>query len=143
MMITHKNKQNAVNYTQLLLISAWGLTIVVSSFLFFLAGYWIDGKYNTEPTFMLGLFFLAIIPEHRQILLGSLAEKATGIERTGLYKRNRFCFQKNPPFQDKKGGSFLPPFLPYLSWCVWKQCPYSHQQVSALHRLRSKHYFHE
>jgi len=60
MMITHKNKQNAVNYTQLLLISAWGLTIVVSSFLFFLAGYWIDGKYNTEPTFMLGLFFLAI-----------------------------------------------------------------------------------
>lgn len=60
MMITHKKKQNALNYTGLFLLSAWGLAIVVSSFLFFMVGYWIDGKFNTEPTFMLGLLFLAI-----------------------------------------------------------------------------------
>ena len=36
------------------------MAIVASSFLFFLVGYWIDGKFNTEPTFMLGLLFLAI-----------------------------------------------------------------------------------
>jgi len=60
MMITHKKKQNALNYTELFLLSAWGLAIVVCSFLFFMVGYWIDGKFNTEPTFMLGLLFLAI-----------------------------------------------------------------------------------
>jgi F0F1-type ATP synthase assembly protein I len=60
MMITHKHNRNALNYTGLFLLSAWGLFIVVFSFLFFLVGYWIDGKFNTEPTFMLGLFFLAL-----------------------------------------------------------------------------------
>ena len=60
MMITHKKNQSALNYTGLFLLSAWGLAIVVFSFLFFLVGYWIDGKFNTEPTFMLGLFFLAL-----------------------------------------------------------------------------------
>jgi len=60
MMITHKKNQNTLNYTELFLLSAWGLAIVASSFLFFLVGYWIDGKFNTEPTFMLGLLFLAI-----------------------------------------------------------------------------------
>jgi len=60
MMITHKKNQSALNYTELLLLSAWGLAIVASSFLFFMVGYWIDGKLNTEPTFMLGLLFLAI-----------------------------------------------------------------------------------
>ena len=60
MMITHKKNRDALNYTELFLLSAWGLAIVVCSFLFFLVGYWIDGKFNTEPTFMLGLLFLAI-----------------------------------------------------------------------------------
>jgi F0F1-type ATP synthase assembly protein I len=60
MMITHKQNQNTLNYTGLFLLSAWGLFIVAFSFLFFLVGYWIDGKFNTEPTFMLGLFFLAL-----------------------------------------------------------------------------------
>jgi hypothetical protein len=34
--------------------------MVISSFLFLFAGRWIDVKFNTEPTFMLGLFVLAI-----------------------------------------------------------------------------------
>jgi len=60
MMITHKKNHNLLKYTDLLLLSAWGLAIVVSSFLFFMVGYWIDGKLNTQPTFMLGLLCLAV-----------------------------------------------------------------------------------
>jgi len=60
MLLTKRNRQSNINYSQLLMITAWGLTIVVSSFLFLYAGYWLDGKLNTEPTFMLGLFFLAV-----------------------------------------------------------------------------------
>lgn len=60
MFLTRRKRHSTVDYTQLFMISAWGLTIVVSSFLFLYAGYWLDGKLNTEPTFMLGLFFLAV-----------------------------------------------------------------------------------
>jgi len=48
------------NLSQILSISAWGLAIVVSSFIFLYAGRWIDAQLNTEPSFMLGLFILAI-----------------------------------------------------------------------------------
>jgi len=34
--------------------------IVIASFLFLYAGYWIDLRFDTQPTFMLGLFLLAI-----------------------------------------------------------------------------------
>jgi hypothetical protein len=60
MLLTRKKKENAFKYSDLFMLSAWGLTIVVSSFLFLYAGYWMDTKLHTEPTFMLGLFFLAI-----------------------------------------------------------------------------------
>jgi len=46
--------------SQVFSISAWGIVIVVSSFMFLYAGRWIDTKLNTEPSFMLGLFVLAI-----------------------------------------------------------------------------------
>jgi F0F1-type ATP synthase assembly protein I len=45
---------------QIILLSAWSFTLVISSFLFLLAGRWIDVKFNTEPTFMLGLLMLGI-----------------------------------------------------------------------------------
>jgi len=48
------------NLSQILQISAWGFVIVVSSFLFLYAGRWIDTRFNTEPSFMIGLFILAI-----------------------------------------------------------------------------------
>ena len=48
------------NLSQELHISAWGIVIVVSSFMFLYAGRWIDAQLNTEPSFMLGLFILAI-----------------------------------------------------------------------------------
>jgi hypothetical protein len=48
------------NLSQILQISVWGFVIVASSFMFLYAGRWIDTKFNTEPSFMFGLFILAI-----------------------------------------------------------------------------------
>jgi len=60
-MLTIKSTKNKTSaYSQILLLSAWGFVIVISSFLFLYVGYWLDGKLNTAPSFMLGLFMLAI-----------------------------------------------------------------------------------
>ena len=45
----------------IIMMSAWGFTIVASSFLFLFIGRWIDLRFHTEPAFMLGLFLLAIV----------------------------------------------------------------------------------
>jgi MFS-type transporter involved in bile tolerance (Atg22 family) len=55
----NKNKQRLRN-SQIIMISAWGFTIVVSSFLFLFVGRWVDTKFNTEPLFMAGLLILAV-----------------------------------------------------------------------------------
>ncbi|MBW2545162.1 MAG: AtpZ/AtpI family protein [Deltaproteobacteria bacterium] len=60
MMITHHSMNLRSTLSQILQISVWGLVIVVSSFMFLYAGRWIDAKLNTEPSFMLGLFILAV-----------------------------------------------------------------------------------
>jgi len=48
-------------YTPIMTISAYGFVIVLASFLFLYIGYKIDQFFGTEPNFMLGLFFLAIV----------------------------------------------------------------------------------
>ena len=55
-----RNKLQTKALNQIILLSAWSFTLVISSFLFLFAGRWIDVKFNTEPTFMLGLFVLGI-----------------------------------------------------------------------------------
>lgn len=45
----------------MIMISAWSFTIVISSFLFLYIGRLIDVQFNTEPTFMIGLLILAIV----------------------------------------------------------------------------------
>ena len=55
-----RNKLQTKALNQIILLSAWSFTLVISSFLFMFAGRWIDVKFNTEPTFMLGLFMLGI-----------------------------------------------------------------------------------
>ncbi len=57
---TRRNKLQTKALNQIILLSAWSFTLVISSFLFLFAGRWIDVKFNTEPTFMLGLFVLGI-----------------------------------------------------------------------------------
>jgi F0F1-type ATP synthase assembly protein I len=44
----------------IMILSAWGFGIVISSFLFLYFGYRLDKLFDTAPTFMLGLFFLAV-----------------------------------------------------------------------------------
>jgi len=57
----HHNSINLrSNLSQTLQISVWGFVIVASSFMFFYVGRWIDTRFNTEPSFMFGLFILAI-----------------------------------------------------------------------------------
>jgi len=45
----------------ILMLSGWGLAIVITSFLFLYVGHLLDQWLGTEPNFMLGLFFLAIV----------------------------------------------------------------------------------
>jgi F0F1-type ATP synthase assembly protein I len=44
----------------ILMLSAWGLAMVLSSFLFLYIGYLVDELLGTTPNFMLCSFFLAI-----------------------------------------------------------------------------------
>ncbi|HHO75208.1 MAG TPA: AtpZ/AtpI family protein [Deltaproteobacteria bacterium] len=55
-----RNRQQTKIMNHIILLSAWSFTLVISSFLFLFAGRWVDQRFNTEPTFMLGLFVLGI-----------------------------------------------------------------------------------
>ena len=48
------------NLCQILQISVWGFVIVISSFMFLYVGRWIDVRFDTEPSFMFGLFLLSV-----------------------------------------------------------------------------------
>ncbi|MBP9020913.1 MAG: AtpZ/AtpI family protein [Syntrophobacterales bacterium] len=56
-----KTTEKFRGYSQILLLSAWSFVIVLSSFLFLYIGYWVDKMLNTAPSFMFGLFLLAIM----------------------------------------------------------------------------------
>ncbi len=47
-------------YSDVIMMSAWGFVIVIISLMFFYLGYWIDTRFGTQPTFMLGLFTLGL-----------------------------------------------------------------------------------
>lgn len=53
-------KAYSKDVNNMIMISAWSFTIVISSFLFLYIGRLIDIQYNTEPTFMIGLLILSI-----------------------------------------------------------------------------------
>ena len=58
-------------YSQTLILSAWSFVLVISSFLFLYVGHWLDEKLNTAPSFMLGLFMLAVF-----LCIGRLYQEA-------------------------------------------------------------------
>lgn len=60
MVTIDKTQQNQRGYRTVLMLSAWGFVIVISSFLFLYVGRLIDELLGTSPNFMFGLFFLAI-----------------------------------------------------------------------------------
>jgi F0F1-type ATP synthase assembly protein I len=53
---THYEQLNSVK--QIMMLSAWGFTMVVVSFLFLYVGHLLDGVLGTSPDFMLGFFLL-------------------------------------------------------------------------------------
>jgi hypothetical protein len=69
--------ERAQGLSNIMVLSAWGFAIVLCSFLFLYAGYWIDRTLNTAPSFMLGLFLMAIF-----LCVGRLYQEA-------WQKRNR------------------------------------------------------
>jgi Putative F0F1-ATPase subunit Ca2+/Mg2+ transporter len=60
MKMVNDKKNNTRYLSQIIMLSAWSFTIVISSFIFLFVGRWIDVNLNTEPTFMVGLFVLAV-----------------------------------------------------------------------------------
>ena len=48
-------------FGDILMLSAWGFAMVITSFLFLYIGYLVDEILGTAPNFMLGSFFLAIV----------------------------------------------------------------------------------
>lgn len=55
-----RTQKDRSSLASVLMVSAWGVIIVISSFLFMYVGRWIDVNFNTEPTFMIGMLFLGI-----------------------------------------------------------------------------------
>ena len=54
------DKEQLHKFSGILMLSAWGIAMVVSSFLFLYIGYLVDELLGTTPNFMLCSFFLAI-----------------------------------------------------------------------------------
>ena len=48
------------NIKQVMMLSAWGFTMVIVSFLFLYIGHLLDGILETSPNFMLGFFILGL-----------------------------------------------------------------------------------
>ncbi len=60
MWIAPRSNLSMTVYSSILMLSAWGFVIAIASFLFLYAGYWLDQLFSTSPTFMVGLFILAV-----------------------------------------------------------------------------------
>ncbi len=59
---THKtHHEESAPLRVIILLSAWGFALVVTSFMFLWLGHLVDELLGTSPKFMLGLFFLALI----------------------------------------------------------------------------------
>ncbi|HOX94909.1 MAG TPA: AtpZ/AtpI family protein [Syntrophales bacterium] len=54
------NPEQTITTGSILMLSAWGLAMVLSSFLFLYIGFLVDEILGTTPKFMLGSFLLAI-----------------------------------------------------------------------------------
>lgn len=60
--ITRKTRSPAFHSFHLIVVlSAWGFSLVISSFLFLWLGHLLDELLGTAPKFMLGFFILSII----------------------------------------------------------------------------------
>ena len=56
-----KVRPRQIDFSHILVIGSWGFAIVIASMLALYMGYLLDEMLQTPPTFMLGLFFLALL----------------------------------------------------------------------------------
>ncbi|HWR63840.1 MAG TPA: hypothetical protein VN365_05500 [Candidatus Thermoplasmatota archaeon] len=56
-----QTRPRQIDFSHVLVVGAWGFAIVIASMLFLYVGHLIDEMLNTPPTFMLGMFFLALV----------------------------------------------------------------------------------
>jgi F0F1-type ATP synthase assembly protein I len=56
-----QTRPRQIDFSHVLVIGAWGFAIVIASMLFLYVGHLLDEMLNTPPTFMLGMFFLALV----------------------------------------------------------------------------------
>jgi len=56
-----QTRPRQIDFSHVLVVGAWGFAIVIASMLFLYVGHLLDEMLNTPPTFMLGLFFLALV----------------------------------------------------------------------------------
>jgi len=56
-----KTRPRQIDFSHILVIGSWGFAIVIASMLALYMGYLLDEMLRTPPTFMLGLFFLALL----------------------------------------------------------------------------------
>jgi hypothetical protein len=57
---TMRDRKDRAALNNVVMLSAWGFILVISSFAFTYAGRLIDVRFNTEPAFMIGLLFLGV-----------------------------------------------------------------------------------
>ena len=77
-----QKRPRQIDFSHVLVVGAWGFAIVIASMLFLYVGHLIDEMLNTPPTFMLGLFFLALV-----LCIGRLYKEAW--DRVGREKMAR------------------------------------------------------
>jgi len=58
--INKAQQEKFSGFGSILMLSAWGFTMVIASFLFLYIGHLLDGVLGTAPNFMVGLFLLGI-----------------------------------------------------------------------------------
>ena len=72
-MLAIHNQEKISGFSSIMMISAWGFTMVIASFLFLYIGHLLDSMLGTAPNFMLGLFSLGIF-----LCIMRLYQEATG-----------------------------------------------------------------
>ena len=70
-MLMTKTQREMQMFRTIMMLSAWGFAIAIASFLFLYIGYHLDRMLGTSPTFMIGLFFLAVF-----VTIGRLYQEA-------------------------------------------------------------------
>ena len=56
-----KARPRQIDFSHILVIGSWGFAIVIASMLALYMGHLLEEMLQTPPTFMLGLFFLALL----------------------------------------------------------------------------------